>query len=193
MPRPRQAAADQGRERECRRRHSDAVPGRIAEERTGCAQRHHAAPRRHGARIAGVVKALLDAGAERQREGRAQHDAADVRRRDEPSEPGGHPACCSIAAPISPCRATSAKRPPTGLASWADPRVSSTLKVVSSSAGASRRGARDDEPESSGPPPSAAMALLETSSQKFFESSGCVSCHHQNITDMAAANLARRA
>ncbi|HEX7140787.1 MAG TPA: ankyrin repeat domain-containing protein, partial [Vicinamibacterales bacterium] len=32
-----------------------------------------------------------------------------------------------------------------------------------------------------------AMALLETSSQKFFESSGCVSCHHQNITDMAAA------
>jgi ankyrin repeat protein len=32
-----------------------------------------------------------------------------------------------------------------------------------------------------------AMALLETSSQKFFDSSGCVSCHHQNITDMAAA------
>jgi len=32
-----------------------------------------------------------------------------------------------------------------------------------------------------------AMALLETSSQKFFESSGCISCHHQNITDMAAA------
>jgi hypothetical protein len=30
------------------------------------------------------------------------------------------------------------------------------------------------------------MALLETSSQKFFESSGCVSCHHQNITDLAA-------
>ena len=32
-----------------------------------------------------------------------------------------------------------------------------------------------------------AMVLLETSSQKFFDSSGCVSCHHQNITDMAAA------
>jgi ankyrin repeat protein len=32
-----------------------------------------------------------------------------------------------------------------------------------------------------------AMALLETSSQKFFDGSGCVSCHHQNITDMAAA------
>jgi ankyrin repeat protein len=32
-----------------------------------------------------------------------------------------------------------------------------------------------------------AMTLLETSSQKFFETSGCVSCHHQNITDLAAA------
>src|SRR5262249_33657182 len=31
------------------------------------------------------------------------------------------------------------------------------------------------------------MALLEASSRKFFESSGCVSCHHQNITDLAAA------
>jgi ankyrin repeat protein len=31
------------------------------------------------------------------------------------------------------------------------------------------------------------VALLETSSQKFFETSGCVSCHHQNITDMAVA------
>jgi N-acyl-D-amino-acid deacylase len=30
------------------------------------------------------------------------------------------------------------------------------------------------------------MALLESSSRKFFESSGCVSCHHQNITDLAA-------
>jgi ankyrin repeat protein len=29
------------------------------------------------------------------------------------------------------------------------------------------------------------LALLETSSQKFFETSGCVSCHHQNITDLA--------
>jgi len=29
------------------------------------------------------------------------------------------------------------------------------------------------------------VALLESSSRKFFESSGCVSCHHQNITDMA--------
>ena len=34
-----------------------------------------------------------------------------------------------------------------------------------------------------------AMALLETSSQKFFEGSGCVSCHHQNITDFAAAEV----
>jgi ankyrin repeat protein len=33
------------------------------------------------------------------------------------------------------------------------------------------------------------VALLETSSQKFFEGSGCVSCHHQNITDMAAGEL----
>jgi hypothetical protein len=30
------------------------------------------------------------------------------------------------------------------------------------------------------------MALLEASSRKFFETSGCVSCHHQNITDFAA-------
>ena len=37
-----------------------------------------------------------------------------------------------------------------------------------------------------------AMALLETSSQKFFDSSGCVSCHHQNITDMAAAESRAR-
>ena len=29
------------------------------------------------------------------------------------------------------------------------------------------------------------IALLEASSRKFFETSGCVSCHHQNITDMA--------
>ena len=33
------------------------------------------------------------------------------------------------------------------------------------------------------------VALLEASSQKFFEGSGCVSCHHQNITDMAAGEL----
>jgi ankyrin repeat protein len=30
------------------------------------------------------------------------------------------------------------------------------------------------------------MALLESSSEQFFKSSGCVSCHHQNITDLAA-------
>jgi ankyrin repeat protein len=30
------------------------------------------------------------------------------------------------------------------------------------------------------------LALLETSSQKFFEVSGCVSCHHQNATGVAA-------
>ena len=30
------------------------------------------------------------------------------------------------------------------------------------------------------------MTLLETSSQKFFEGSGCVSCHHQNATSLAA-------
>ena len=30
-----------------------------------------------------------------------------------------------------------------------------------------------------------AIALLETSSRKFFEGSGCISCHHQNITDFA--------
>src|SRR6185436_318612 len=33
------------------------------------------------------------------------------------------------------------------------------------------------------------MALLESSSQKFFEGSGCVSCHHQNIADLAAAEV----
>jgi ankyrin repeat protein len=33
------------------------------------------------------------------------------------------------------------------------------------------------------------LALLETSSQKFFETSGCVSCHHQNIADLAAAEV----
>ena len=33
------------------------------------------------------------------------------------------------------------------------------------------------------------MALLESSSQKFFETSGCVSCHHQNIADFAAAEM----
>jgi ankyrin repeat protein len=33
------------------------------------------------------------------------------------------------------------------------------------------------------------MALLESSSQKFFEGSGCVSCHHQNIADFAAAEV----
>ena len=30
------------------------------------------------------------------------------------------------------------------------------------------------------------LALLETSSQKFFDASGCVSCHHQNATGLAA-------
>ena len=30
------------------------------------------------------------------------------------------------------------------------------------------------------------LALLETSSQKFFEGSGCVSCHHQNAAGLAA-------
>ena len=30
------------------------------------------------------------------------------------------------------------------------------------------------------------VALLETSSQKFFEGSGCVSCHHQNAAGLAA-------
>jgi hypothetical protein len=33
------------------------------------------------------------------------------------------------------------------------------------------------------------VALLESSSRKFFESSGCVSCHHQNIADFAAAEM----
>ena len=36
------------------------------------------------------------------------------------------------------------------------------------------------------------VALLETSSRKFFESSGCVSCHHQNITDMAVGEARAR-
>ena len=36
------------------------------------------------------------------------------------------------------------------------------------------------------------MALLESSSQKFFDGSGCVSCHHQNITDMAAGEARAR-
>lgn len=34
-----------------------------------------------------------------------------------------------------------------------------------------------------------AMTLLESSSQKFFQGSNCVSCHHQNITDLAAAEM----
>jgi ankyrin repeat protein len=36
------------------------------------------------------------------------------------------------------------------------------------------------------------LALLETSSQKFFEASGCVSCHHQNATGMAAGEAHAR-
>jgi N-acyl-D-amino-acid deacylase len=36
------------------------------------------------------------------------------------------------------------------------------------------------------------LALLETSSQKFFESSGCVSCHHQNATGLAAGEARAR-
>src|SRR5207253_2130757 len=32
------------------------------------------------------------------------------------------------------------------------------------------------------------LALLESSSQKFFESSGCVSCHHQNAAGLAAGD-----
>ncbi|MCU1382618.1 MAG: Ankyrin [Acidobacteria bacterium] len=36
------------------------------------------------------------------------------------------------------------------------------------------------------------LALLETSSQKFFEASGCVSCHHQNITGFAAGEARTR-
>lgn len=36
------------------------------------------------------------------------------------------------------------------------------------------------------------VALLETSSRKFFETSGCVSCHHQNITDMAVGEARAR-
>jgi len=34
-----------------------------------------------------------------------------------------------------------------------------------------------------------AMSLLESSSQKFFDGSGCVSCHHQNATNLAAAEV----
>lgn len=37
-----------------------------------------------------------------------------------------------------------------------------------------------------------AIALLESSSQKFFETSGCVSCHHQNITDFAVGEARAR-
>jgi len=37
-----------------------------------------------------------------------------------------------------------------------------------------------------------AVALLETSSHKFFETSGCVSCHHQNITDLAVGEARAR-
>jgi ankyrin repeat protein len=36
------------------------------------------------------------------------------------------------------------------------------------------------------------LALLETSSQKFFEASGCVSCHHQNATGLAAGEARAR-
>jgi ankyrin repeat protein len=36
------------------------------------------------------------------------------------------------------------------------------------------------------------MALLETSSQKFFEASGCVSCHHQNAAGLAAGEARAR-
>src|SRR6185369_4063898 len=36
------------------------------------------------------------------------------------------------------------------------------------------------------------MTLLETSSQKFFEGSGCVSCHHQNATSLAAGEARAR-
>ena len=36
------------------------------------------------------------------------------------------------------------------------------------------------------------MALLETSSQKFFEGSGCVSCHHQNAAGLAAGEARAR-
>jgi ankyrin repeat protein len=36
------------------------------------------------------------------------------------------------------------------------------------------------------------LALLETSSQKFYEVSGCVSCHHQNATGLAAGEARSR-
>lgn len=36
------------------------------------------------------------------------------------------------------------------------------------------------------------LALLEISSQKFFETSGCVSCHHQNAAGMAAGEARAR-
>jgi ankyrin repeat protein len=36
------------------------------------------------------------------------------------------------------------------------------------------------------------MTLLETSSQKFFEGSGCVSCHHQNAAGLAAGEARLR-
>ena len=59
------------------------------------------------------------------------------------------------------------------------------LKVSQRAAPAeSRSPAKNPDPRAAA---ERAMALLETSSQKFFESSGCISCHHQNITDMAAA------
>jgi ankyrin repeat protein len=36
------------------------------------------------------------------------------------------------------------------------------------------------------------LELLEVSSQKFYEASGCVSCHHQNATGMAAGEASSR-
>ena len=36
------------------------------------------------------------------------------------------------------------------------------------------------------------LALLETSSQKFFEGSGCISCHHQNAAGLAAGEARAR-
>jgi len=72
---------------------------------------------------------------------------------------------------------------------WAQKLASPTglemLKVAHRPAPvASRSGAKNADAKTAA---ERAMALLETSSQKFFESSGCISCHHQNITDMAAA------
>lgn len=60
--------------------------------------------------------------------------------------------------------------------------------------------ARATSPAAAAPQPAAAhadakagaeraLALLESSSQKFFEGSGCVSCHHQNITDLATGEM----